>query len=111
MRWVRQLGVASCLASTGRVTWAGDTTFSHVNRSDRSPGTRQQNLIARACEARVLLLYTCSLIFLRQNFGGWYILSAFALKSFFTPKSSLQSTDTVDFNKTAFYSNYKLLLR
>ena len=64
--WVRQLGVASCLASTGRVTWAGDT-FSHVNRSDRSPGTRQQNLIARACEARVLLLYIFSLIFLRKK--------------------------------------------
>ena len=46
MRWARQLVVASCLASTGRVTWAGETPFSHVNISDRSPGTRQQNLIA-----------------------------------------------------------------
>ena len=46
MRWARQLVVASCLASTGRVTWAGERTFSHVNRSDRSPGTRQQNLFA-----------------------------------------------------------------
>ena len=37
-----------------------------------------------------------------QNFGGWYILPAFALKRFFAPKSSLQSTDTVDYNKMAF---------
>ena len=61
MRWVRQLVVGRCLASTGRVTWAGETTFSHVNRSDHSPGTRQQNLIARACETRVFLLYICGL--------------------------------------------------
>ena len=109
--------MATCLASTGRVTWAGDTTFSHVNRSDRSPGTRQQleNLIA--C-ARMRSPCTFALYLQlnipkeeRQNFGGWYILLAFALKSFSAPKSSLQSTDTVDFNKTAFYSNYKLLLR
>ena len=37
MRWVRQLGrarqlgEASCLASAGRVTRVGETTFSHVN--------------------------------------------------------------------------------
>ena len=37
MRWVRQLGKArqlreaSCLASAGRVTRVGETTFSHVN--------------------------------------------------------------------------------
>ena len=59
MRWATQLGVANCLASVGRVSRAGDS-FSHVNRSERSPGTRQQNLIARACEARVFLLYLCS---------------------------------------------------
>ena len=67
MRWVRQLVVGRCLASTGRVTWAGETTFSHVNRSDHSPGMRQQNLIACACETRVFLLYICSLIFLRKK--------------------------------------------
>ena len=129
MRWTRELVVASCLASTGRITWAGETIFSHVNRSDRSPGTRQQNLIAWACEARVFLLYICSQAFPvvhqfvktlmqlnipkeeRQNFGDWCLLPAFALKSFFTPKSLLQSTETVDFSKTAFYSNYKLLRR
>lgn len=71
MRWVRQLVVGSCLASTGRVTSAGETTFSHVNRSDRSPGTRQQNLIVRACEARVFLLFICSLIFLRKKGKIW----------------------------------------
>ena len=47
MRWVRQLGrvrqlgEASCLASAGRVTRVGETTFSHVNGLARPPGTRQ----------------------------------------------------------------------
>ena len=44
MRWVRQLGMArqlgeaSCLASAGRVTQVGETTFSHVNGLPRPPG-------------------------------------------------------------------------
>ena len=33
MRWARQLWVASCLASAGRVIREGKTTFSPVNRS------------------------------------------------------------------------------
>ena len=44
MMWARQLGEASCLASAGRVTLAGETTFSHVNSLPRPPETRQQNL-------------------------------------------------------------------
>ena len=44
MRWARQLGVASCLASAGKVTLAGETTFSHVNNLLRPPETRQKNL-------------------------------------------------------------------
>ena len=44
MRWARQLGEASYLASAGRVTLAGETTFSHVNSLARLPETRQQNL-------------------------------------------------------------------
>ena len=44
--------VARCLASTGRVTWAGETTFSHVNRGDE---TAKLN-----CVSRVFLLYVCS---------------------------------------------------
>lgn len=35
MRWAGQLGVASCLASAGRLIRAGETTFSHVNGSVR----------------------------------------------------------------------------
>ena len=39
-----QLGEASCLASAGRVTLAGKTTFSLVNNLALLPKTRQQNL-------------------------------------------------------------------
>ena len=52
MRWVRQLGrarqlgEASCLASLGWVTLAGETTFPHVNSLARLRETRQQNLAA-----------------------------------------------------------------
>ena len=57
MRWVRelgrarQLGEASCLASAGRVTRIGETTFSHVNGLARPPGTRQQGPCFLYCNA------------------------------------------------------------
>ena len=38
MRWVKQLGEASCLASAGRVTRVGEINFSHVNGLARYPG-------------------------------------------------------------------------
>ena len=38
MGWVKQLGEASCLASAGRVTLAGKTTFLHVNGWLAHPG-------------------------------------------------------------------------
>lgn len=37
----RQLGEANCLASAGRVTRVGETTFLHVNGLANPPGTRQ----------------------------------------------------------------------
>ena len=36
----RQLGWASCLASAGRVTLSGGTTFSHINTLARLPEAR-----------------------------------------------------------------------
>ena len=39
-----RVGEASCLSSAGRVTLAGETTFSHANSLTRPPETRQQNL-------------------------------------------------------------------
>ena len=43
MRRARQLGMASCLASAGRVDRAGETTFSHVNRSVRDLFSRHRH--------------------------------------------------------------------
>ena len=52
MRWARQLEEASCLASAGRVTRVGETTFFACKRF----GLTTRDETVGTCEARVFLL-------------------------------------------------------
>ena len=113
------------LSPLDRVARAGETTFSHVNSSDRPPGTRQQKLnCVRLCIfaifvvnlflwSIILLRLRCSLILPRKkgkNLGAdVYYPCLLSNEKLFRAKILTRANGHCRLKKTAFYSNYKLL--
>ena len=116
MRWVRQLGrarqlgEASCLASAGRVTRVGETTFSHVNKRFGSP-TRTVGPVLSLLQCAFVL--PCRQIFIAFQCGlscQEFLLGTDVLVHFLNVKTQLYLIkDELQRNKGDVYFVFKCM--